>query len=253
MNKKLIMCAFIITVLLPAIPIRAQVFDFTELLSEAEETRLTMKIEEIKAAYDFGLIILTVDTLEGQTPIDYSWGLLDYVGLSGENWDGCLLLQSTGERDYALTASGRGSTILNPAAYNKLEKDVVSCLRRDDYIGAYEFFIRDWEKFLVLESQGKRYNFLRETTTHMFLLIGAWVLALVIGLLVIHFMKAQMNTALPAKEADTYIIPGSLVITRQHDKFLYSTTTKTQRQQPPSSGGGSSMSGGGRSSRSGKY
>jgi uncharacterized membrane protein YgcG len=263
MKKKLLVFAFVMAVLLPRLPLNAQIVDLADLLGDAEETRLTMMIDEIKAAYDFNIFIYTVKSLEGHAPKDVSQEIVDMIeatqeiigsmGLGEGTWNGCLLLQSTGDREYDFTAAGRGGKILNTAAFDKLEKDVVSYLRRDDYTGAYEAFIRDWEYFLVLESQGKSYNFLRDDLTHGICLLAAWVIALVIGLIAVHSMKAKMNTALPKTQADAYIIPGSLALTKQNDKFLYSTTTKTARKSASSSGGRGGSGGGGRISRGGKY
>ena len=257
MKKKQLIFTFIIMALLLTVPLCALdvgLYDTVGLISDADVARFDKMAQEIAAKYNFDLIILIIDSLEGKNPIDYSWDELDSVGLKGTNWDGCLLLQATQDRDYCFTASGRGEKILNKAAYDKLEKDVVACLRKNDYSGAYETFSRTWDKFLLLESQGKKYNFLRETTTHAIFLAVAWIISLLIGLGVVSSMKKQMNTALPKTEADKYIIPGSLALTQQSDRFLYSTTTKTRKSSSSSSsGGGSSRSGGGRSSRSGKY
>jgi len=254
MKKKLIF-AFVITILLLSVPLFAEngILDAAGLLSGEEKASLEMMMEEIAASYNFDLIILTVDNLDGEDAIDFSWNFLDEIGLDGKTWDGCLLLVSPGDRDYAFTASGRGDKILNKTAYDKLEKDVVSYLKKNDYAGAYETYIRLWEEFLVLESQGRKYNFLREPSKHRGWLGLAWIIALLIGLSVVRSMKKQMNTALPKTQADAYIIPGSLALTQQQDRFLYSTVSKTRRQSSSSSGGRSSRSGGGRSSRSGKY
>jgi uncharacterized protein len=257
MKMKLPIFAFIATVLLLSVPLYAQnqiterIIDNADILTVTEKTSLERLMEGVASKYNFNLVILTEKHI-GTDAINHSWNFLDSKGFGGETWDGCLLLQSTGERDYALTASGRGDKILNSSAYDKLEKDVVSLLRQDDYAGAYEVFIRDWEKFLVLESKGRSYNFLCESGTHAILLIVAWLTAFFIGFLAVRAMKAKMNTALSAKEADTYIVPHSLILTQSRDNFLYSTVTKSKRQSaPPSSG--RSISSGGRSSRSGKY
>ena len=260
MKKKLI---FAITmVLLLSVPLFAQdaereayyekvyygVYDNAGLLNDDEIDILDQLTEEIAEKYNFELIILTIDSIGDEDPVDFSWAILDKEGLTGENWDGCLLLRSKENRDYAFTVSGRGEKILNKAAYDKLEKDVTAYLKEDDYSGAFQVFISDWEKFLILEQQGKRYNSLRNLKTHLLWLLGAWALALLIGLGAVKSMIKKMNNVHPKTEADLYIIPNSMILTQQDDKFLYSTVTKTKRES--SSGGG--RSGGGRSSRSGR-
>ena len=254
MKKKLFVFVLVVMVLSVSAPLfaRESIIDNAGLLDAAEKARLEKLIEEIDSAYNFELLILTVKSLDGKDATDYSWDYLDSKGLDGYSWDGCLLLRSMGNREYDLTASGRGDKILNSTAYDKLENDVIAHLRNDDYVRAFETYISTWESYLILESKGRSYNFF--THNQLILILVSWIISLVIGLIVVRFWKVQMNTALPKSEADAYTIPGSLVITKQHDRFLYSTTVKTEKASSSSfsSSGSSSRSGGGRSSRSGR-
>jgi len=231
------------------------IIDNAGLLSTEEKTSLQTMIDEIAAAYNFNLIILTEENLGGSGPIAYSRDVLDESGLNGNTWDGCLIVVSSEERYYAFTAVGRGEKILTPTAKDKLKAEVVSYIRENNYFGAFKTYISLWENFLVLESKGLSYNALRDTSTHVTWLIIVWVIALVIGLIVVAVMKSKMKTVFAKTDADTYIIPGSMALTRQQDSFLYSTVSKVRRQSSSSGGGGGSRSrsGGGRSSRSGKY
>ena len=252
----------LITILLLVIfftaPVFAQnrVIDNANLLSASDKTRLEQMIERIVSAYKFELIILTEKSIGRTDATDYSWNWLDQRGLDGRSWDGCILLQSVegsvGERDYNITASNRGKKILNNAAFDRLEKDVLQYLKQENYLRVYETFINVWEEFLILESKGRNYNYLHDLKTNAICLGIFWFIALCISFFVLSAMKAKMNTALPQVRADTYVIPGSLVFTKQSDRFLYSTVVKTKNESSSSSGG-SSRSGGGRSSRSGKY
>ena len=253
MKKQLFIFACFAMILFLSFPLHSAewVMDNAGIMGAESKAALEAKIEEIAGAYGFRLFILMEKSIGSSDAIDYSWAFLDSRGLYGDAWDGCLFLLSTSGRDYDFTASGRGEKTLNNAAYNRLEKDVLARLRQDDYAGACNTFISVWEEYLALEAKGRSYNFLRQTQTHLILLAVSWLLAFLIGFLVVRSMKAQMDTAIPGKEADAYIVPGSMALTNQQDRFLYSTVTKTKRQSSSSSG--SSRSGGGRSSRSGKY
>ena len=156
------------------------------------------------------------------------------------------------DRDYAFTASGRGDKILNSTAYDRLENDVVNYLKQDDFLFAFETFVSTWEEYLVLAAKGRSYNFFTHNNT--FLVIAAWVVSLIIGLTVIVVWRSRMNTAIPQRHADTYMVPGSMNFTKRQDRFLYSTISRVRRSSSSSSSsGGSSRSSGGRSSRSGKF
>ena len=253
MKKKLIF-AYIIAVLCLSVSLYAGergIYDNAGLLSEADKAGLEKQIEQIAANYNFDLIILTQKSIGKEDAGDYSWRFLDSKGISGDTWDGCLFLRSMQYRDYEFTASGRGYKRMNAFAKDKLKDIVVPYLKKDDYFGAFDAYIRFLEKVLVLETKGNTYNPLHETTSHIGLLSILWVLAFCVGLIVVYHMKKAMNTVLPKAEANAYIIPGSMVLTNQSDKFLYSTTTRVKRESS-SSGGGSSRSGGGRSSWGGR-
>jgi len=258
MKKKLLALTFGITVLFLTLPLFAKerIIDNAGLLSPGEKARLEGMIEELYSAYNFELLILTEKNIGREDSIDYSWNFLDKRGLYGDSWDGCLLLRSMGisetsnyGKEYAFTASGRGDKILNNTAYNKLENDVVNLIAKDEYIRGFETYIAIWDMFLALEARGRNYNFF--THYHMISLLIVWLIAILIGFLIVASWKKKMNTALPKTHADTYIVPESLVLTQQLDTFLYSTTSR-EAKASSSSGGGSSRSGGGRSSRSGR-
>ena len=248
--KKIIFILITAVFLLPAPLFSAErVFDNADLLTADQKARLERSIEELASKYKFELMILTVSSIGNADSIDYSWDFLDRMGLYGRTWDGCILLQSVRGRDYAFTASGRGDKILNGTAYNKLEDDVLVYLKQDDYYRAYETYISVWEQFLILESKGRSYNFFEHY--NFYILIGTWVVSLLIAFLIVGVWAKKMNTALPKHEADAYVVNGSIIYTKQNDRYLYSTVIKTKNAS--SSSGGSSRSGGGRSSRSGKY
>jgi len=259
MNTKRFTMALLMLIVLISTPLFGQnrIVDNAGFLSVEEKARLEGMMAELASAYNFDFIILTEKTIGSLDPEyanKYSWNYLDNRGLGGHTWDGCLLLSvdgMPGNQLFSFTASGRGSNILNPAAYDRLELDVRSRLTNGNYAGAYEAFINNWGYFLTLESKGRTYNKLHSTKTHLISLAIAWVVSLLIGSIVVGVWKAQMNNVIPQSRADRYVVPGSVAFTRQSDKFLYSTVTKTKKQS--SSSGGSSMSGGGRSSRSGRY
>jgi len=64
----------------------------------------------------------------------------------------------------------------------------------------------------------------------MIAILIAWVAAIAIGVGVVEFWKYKMSTVFTKKEADTYIVPDSLVFRVKKDTFLYSHVTKIRRQ-----------------------
>jgi uncharacterized protein len=217
------------------VPVFAQnrVVDNAGILSGSEIDELKRLTAQIASTYNFDLVIVTETNIGGASPMDYADDYFDYNGFGSS--DGCLFLQVTGDRDYWFSTAGRGEKILNPAAFNKLDGEVKKFLKNGDYAGAYRTFISVWEEFLVLNAEGKSYNILRAYSARFF--IGAWVVALLIALFAVYLMKVKMDNVHPKTEADSFIVPGSLVFTKKNDTFLFSTITKTERESSSSSSG----------------
>jgi uncharacterized protein len=246
MKNKLLVLIFLSFFISAPLFARNHVIDNAGLLSKAEISELEKLTETIAANYKFDLVILTVKDIGGASPIDYADSYFDRNGYGiGENRDGCIFLQVTESRDYQFSTSGRGIKLLNSTAYSKLDSAVVSYLRNNSPSGAYRAFIDTWEMFLVLETQGRSFNFFYRY--NIILVIIVWGVSLLTGLLIIMSWKKQMNTALAKEQADNFIIPGSLTFTQQTDRFLYSTVTKTAIPKPTTSSTGSHMSSSGRS------
>jgi uncharacterized protein len=242
MKKKLFISILLILYLPAFLLAQPRVVDNAGLLSNTEKTDLERRIADIASRYSFDLVIVTENSTGGIEPMDYADDFFDYNGYGlGEDRDGCLFLQVTATRDYWVSTSGRGINILNNTAFAKLESDILNFLTNDDPAGAYHAFVNAWEEFLVLDAKGRSYNFFHRWNAVLILI--AWVVSFLIGFIVVQSWKAQMNTALPKKEAAPYVVPGSLVFTVQQERFLYSTVTKTERPQASSS---SSSGGGGR-------
>jgi uncharacterized protein len=116
---------------------------------------------------------------------------------------------------------------LNPSAFSKLESDTGKYLGKDDYYAAFRAFVLAWDKFLKLDEKGRSYNFFYRY--NLILLLIAWLVAFVIGLIVVSTWKHGMNTAMPKTQAESYIIPESLNFATKKDSFLFSKVEKTKR------------------------
>jgi len=245
--------------LLFSAPVFAQrIVDNAGLLSTEKKENLRNIADRIADTYDFDLVIVTEKSIGTAAPMAYADDFFDNNGYGlGENRDGCLFLQVTGERDYWFSTSGKGVKILNPTAGSKLNADVLKFLKADadadNYYDAYMAFLLDWEKFLVLEANGRSYNFFHQW--NIVLIIAAWLISLAIGFLVVQIWKKGMNTALAQTHAAGYVIPGSLNFSEKKDRFLYSTVKKTKRQTENVSSVAKHISSSGRQhgGRGGKY
>jgi len=246
-----------------------RVTDNAGLLSSGEKESLAARLNSLSEAYAFDLVIVTENNIGNADPMNYADDFFDFNDFgfgslsdtrsfdyrspedtSGR--DGCLFLIVAGTRDYWFSTSGRAIDILKGAAYAKLESDAVSFLRQNNYYAAFNSFLDNWEVFLILDAKGRSYNFFYQW--NKVLVIIGWLIAFVIGIIVVQVWKSGMNTVLSQTQAASYIVPGSLAFNVKTDKFLYSVVAKTARQEESSSTGthigssGKSHGGGG-----GKY
>jgi len=176
--------AFFLIILLVffCVPLTAmeRIVDRAGLLKPADKKDLLKLINSVSAEYNFDLVIVTEKSIGKVKPKKYADNFFDKNGYGqGKGKDGCLFLQVTGSRDYWFSTSGRGIKILNstpsdklptftqilygmeilkPAAFGKLEKDVVACLKDNNPASAYTAFINNWEEFLKLDAQGRVYT-----------------------------------------------------------------------------------------------
>jgi len=225
-----------------------RVVDNAGLLSPGRKGSLISILDFVSLKYRIELVIVTENSIGGANPMDYADDFFDYNGYGfGNDRDGCLFLIVTGTRDYWISTSGRGIKILNPYALKKLKADAVKYLREDNYYAAFNSFLENWTRFLILESKNRSYNFFYQWNAVLVLI--SWLISLAIGFIIVQVWKKGMNTALLKTQADAYMIPTSLAFNVKTDKFLYSVVTKTERQNDDasSSGGGIHTSSSGRS------
>jgi uncharacterized protein len=213
-----------------------RIVDNAGLLSVSEKNDLSNLIDSIAAAYNFDLVILTETSIGNISPMEYADDFFDDQGYGlGNSRDGCIFLRVMGSRDYWFSTFGRGITILNPSAFNKLESDTGKYLGKDNYYAAFRAFILAWDEFLDLETKGRSYNFFYRYNLVLMLIV--WLVAFVIGLIVVSTWKHGMNTALCKTQAASYIIPKSLNFATKKDSFLFSKVEKTKRETQNSASG----------------
>jgi uncharacterized protein len=245
MKTKILILPFLFV--LSALPLfsqssaRHRVVDNAGLLSPGGKDRIEVRLDYISVTYRIDLVIVTETSIGGALPMDYADDFFDYNGYGlGNDRDGCLFLIVSGTRAYWISTSGRAIDILKYKnyAYKKLESDALKSLREDNYYAAFNSFLDNWEKFLILEKKNRSYNFFYQW--NVVLVIIGWLISLAIGSIVVLIWKRGMNTALLKTQADAYMIPDSLAFNEKTDKFLYSVVTKTERPKddPSSSSGG---------------
>ena len=233
MKLKLLLLCLTLIIIIPAAA-QERIVDNAGLLSAGQKQNLGNLLSSISSKYNFDLVIVTERNIGNTSPKVYAGDFFDYNGYGfGSARDGCLFLHVTDSRDIYFSTSGRGIEILNSRAQNKMSGGAAKQLREGNNYEAYLGFLNDWEEFLELDTYSRSYNFFHQW--NILIVIIAWALAFLIGLIIVSSWKSQMNTVFPKRQAADYMVSGSLAFKENKDTFLYSTVTKTKRQQQTSS------------------
>lgn len=262
MNIKKILCLIIIVVAM-LIPVHGyydstlnRVIDNANLLTDGEENSLRIYIDEIINTYEFDVVILTTDSCEGKSVVEYADDYFDYNGYGyGDEYDGILFLLSMEERDWYFSTCGYGIYVFTDYGIQRLGNSILSYLSGGEYYDAFNEFLYHVEDYITQANDGNPYDvyisdyeydynydydyeYTYTTTDDRILYLGIALLAsVVIALIIVLIMKYKMNTLRSQHNAHDYIKRDSLVLFVKNDLFLHSNIKKTRRDTDSSSGG----------------
>ena len=226
--------------------------DEAHLLSSGEFASLSEKLEKMSYDLNFDIVVVTVNSLDGKSAMDYADDYYDYNGYGfGDNRDGCLFLISMEERDWWISTTGYGITAITDYGISYIEDEVVPYLSDGDYYDAFLTFANTVEDFLSQARNGSPYDVSnaidgytpneRSTGDKIKTILICIAVAVIISLIVCFGIKRSYTKAVHfSRDASNYLVPGSLNMENSYDNFLYSTVTKVKIQSESSSGGGSS-------------
>ena len=212
-----------------------RVYDGAYLLYDYEAASLEEELDQIYKDLQVDVVVVTVDSLYGESAMAYADDFYDY---SGYGEDGVLLLLAMDEREYWISTSG---SCISKISVSKIEDAILSDLSAGYYYDAFTTFAQQCRKAM------------NSTTTETGVSLTTAILAclgigLVIALITVFIMKSKLKTVRPQSGADGYACYDKLQITRQSDMFLYHTTTRVARMNNNNSrGGGSHFGSSGRS------
>ncbi|MCQ2406781.1 MAG: TPM domain-containing protein [Oscillospiraceae bacterium] len=236
------------------------VTDFAGILSEDEVDELSVWAEDISENYDVYVYIMTVKDMKdfGAWDIeDFTEGLrIGYAPGYGEDGDMIILAMSMAERDYDLAVWGeKGHNAFRDFGMDRIENSFLDNFKENDWMGGFKDYLKQCEKLLRLESQGKPLDI--NTTPAYY--IGSVAAALLIGWLIALLFAKGIKSGMKApglkKEANAYITSGGSQITYRSDNYSHVTESRTYspRQSSSSGGGGGGRSSSGGSHHSGKF
>ena len=234
------------------------VIDNANLLTDNERDTLEKKAERITEEYLCEVLIVTLDSIGGQTAMYASEELYAEYGFGyGPDRNCVLLLLSMEYRDYDLGTWGFANTAFTEHGKDViLDKRILPLLKKNNYYEAFSAYLDQTEVYLAMARAGTPFD--KDTDPdavrkNLLIKLGSVILlSLLIALGICLFWKSQMETAKIARTAEIYIPEGGFNLTGQQDQFLYRTSSRTKIVKSSGSSGSSHSSSGG-SHRSGKF
>ena len=237
----LLILIMVLSVSSPALAASPRLTDDADLLSTAERTKLQSMLDEISNRQQFDVVIVTVDSLVGKSPMEYADDCYDYNGYGS---DGVLLLVSMEYRDWWISTTGFGITAITDAGCDYISDKFLPYLSSGDYYTAFSTFARLCDEFVTQAKNGNAYD-TGNLPKSPFPLLQNLAISLAVGFILaficVSVMKSKLKTVRRQSAANSYIRAGSFSITDKRDMFLYSKVDRRIKPQPQSSSGGSSV------------
>ncbi len=237
--------------------------DTAGLLTADQKNALLNRATELSKQYEISIYIIAVQDYTKYSKASkisdaYIDIFVDYDLGWGEDRNAAAFMLSMDTREYNLDFNGDWAQYaFTEEARDRMEERVLPYLSENEYYNGFNEYLNVCQEALEAaaagtpiggegESQGKSFSLL-------FFLPGLFAAGVYAVILI-----APMRTANVKTQADDYIVPGSMRLTRQSDHFLRRTVSRTPRQKDTdhhsgSSGGSRSYSSGSHSGRSGHF
>ena len=235
------------TVVIPAFAADSlpRLVDNADLLTDGEESALLMKLDEISVRQKADIVVVTVDSTDGKTPMDYADDFYDYNGYGfGDNRDGVLLLVSMEAPDWWITTTGYGITAVTDAGIEYISDKFLSALSDGEYAEAFTQYAELCDEFFTQAKTGEPYdtgNLPKEPFHVLRNLLIALAVGFVAALIVTNVMKGNLKTVRFQTAANSYVKANSMNVSESRDMFLYTHIDRHAKPKETSSSGGSSV------------
>ncbi len=228
-----------------------RVVDDGAILNDGEEAELLAKVDEISERQNSDVAVVTIESLEGKTAMEYADDYFDYNGYGmGEDKAGILLLVSMNDREWWMTTHGSAMTAYTQEGQKFLSEQFQPYLSDGEYAQGFTVFA-DWcDDYLTQAATGKPYgsgNMPKAAFPFLPRLGMALIFGIIVGLVVVTYMKSQLKSVVRQQAATQYEKQDSMHVTAHSDLFLYCNVSRRERPKESSGGGGSHTSSSGES------
>lgn len=240
-----------------AVDSNKKVYDFSNILTDEEEQKLTDRMNSFTEKYKIDIVILTdnYQYTEDSQNTTFATDFYDYndFGINYEKYDGVMLFRNTYEQNPYFDAYSFGNAQLyfyDTRLSNTLDY-IYDDIHSEAYYSGFNKFIDKMEEYY---NEGKLTDYYvdesgflqkQKTASYYLKMIGLSMLtALVITGIIIYILIKKNKMVLKATKATVYMNKEKSKITNVQDNFITSNTTSYVISSDTSSGGGHSSSGG---------
>lgn len=203
------------------------VIDNADLLSGSEESTLAEKLSELSSRLECDVIVLTESSIDTDAQ-SYADDYFDYNGYGqGAKRDGILLLVSMDPRSWHVSGSGIcNSEYISTSALEYISENIPANLKAEKYVACFDEYVKRCDELITDARAGKAYKTPFDFKMSLVVSVG---IGFLVALIATSSMKSQLKSVKFKKEANSYLKPGSMMITDARDMFLYRKVTYTPK------------------------
>ena len=213
--------------------------DDADLLTDSEESELLFRLEEVSENGQTDVVVVTIDSLQGEDAQDYAD---DFYDENGYAEDGVLLLISISDSEWYISTTGFGITAVTDAGLEYISDRFVEKLSDGAFFDAFMTYADLCDEFIWQAQNGEPYD-IGNMPKEPFPLFSNLLISLGIGLVVAFVITGKMKRDLKSVNmevaAANYVKSGSLKVTRSKELFLYRNVSRRAKPKQTSSGGSS--------------
>ena len=240
-----------------AVDSNQKIYDFSNVLTDEEEQKLTERMHKFTEKYKIDIVILTdnYQYTEDSQNTTFATDFYDYndFGINYEKYDGVMLFRNTYEQnpyfdDYSF---GNAQLYFYDTRLSNTLDYIYDDMHSETYYSGFNKFIDKMEEYY---NEGKLTDYYvdesgflqkQKTASYYLKMIGlSMIIALVITGIIIYTLIKKNRMVLKATKATVYMNKEKSKITNVQDNFITSNTTSYVISSDTSSGGGHSSSGG---------
>ncbi len=229
--------------------------DDADILSDEEEAKLTSLATRVLFYHDIDAAVHTVNGVSGMTIEEYADR---YYTENGFSYDCILLVIDPVSREYYFLTNGYATTAFYDTKLDSLVSSVTEFLSKNDYNAASTVFFENVYGYLeaIHNDIEMSYSFNKPSNMMTSNILKREAILIIVSLavagIVIFILQRKMNTAHQKREANEYLVDGSLNITSGGDYFITKNIVRVPKQSGNSNSGRSSSSSS-RGGRGGKF